>query len=73
MTTSFALPGTVAERKLQWKSHRESSFNSSHIHKTRLAEWDLNVPSTGALLTQSSTTIAEPSDAIEFAGHGLHG
>jgi hypothetical protein len=36
---------------------QDSSFNSSPIHKTRLAEWDLNVPSTGTLPTQSSTTI----------------
>jgi hypothetical protein len=48
MTTSFALPGTSAERKLQWKSQRESNFNSLHVQKTRLAEWDLNAPSTGA-------------------------
>ena len=55
MTTSFALPGTLAERKLQQKSQRESNFK---VQKTRLSEWDLNAPSTSALPTQSSTTIA---------------
>ena len=45
-TTSFALPGTLAEKKLQRKSQRESKFDSSHIQKTRLSEWNLNLPST---------------------------
>jgi hypothetical protein len=57
MTTSFALPGTLAERKAQRKSQRELNFNSSHVQKTRLAEWDLNTPSTSASLLRSSTTI----------------
>ena len=52
---SFALPSTMAERKLQRKSQRDPNFN---IQKTCLAKLDLNSPSTSALLTQSSTTIA---------------
>src|SRR5258708_22412959 len=44
-TTSFALPGTSADTKLQRKSERESNFKSSHIQKTRLAKWDLNTSS----------------------------
>ena len=57
MNTSFALPGTLAERKLERKSQRESNFK---IQKTRLTEWDLNLnaPGTSAPLSQSSTTFA---------------
>src|SRR6266508_5574600 len=55
--TSFALPGTVAESKLQWKSQRESSFNRSNIQKTSLATWDLNT-SISSLPNQSSTMFA---------------
>ena len=55
--TSFALPGTVAESKLQRKSQRESSFNRSNIQKTSLATWDLNT-SISSLPNQSSTMFA---------------
>ena len=54
-TTSFALPGTAAERKLQRKSQQESSF---HVQKTHLSKWDLNMPATSAQPSQSSTTVA---------------
>jgi hypothetical protein len=57
-TTSFSLPGTLAERKLQRKSQRESIFNSFNVQKTRLSEWDLNTPSTSAPPSQSATTFA---------------
>jgi hypothetical protein len=57
-TTSFALPGTLAERKLQRKSQREANFNGLNVQKARLSEWDLNVPSTSAPPSQSATTIA---------------
>ena len=55
--TSFTLPGTVAESKLQQKSQRESSFNRSNIQKTSLATWDLNT-SISSLPNQSSTMFA---------------
>ncbi|KAF8803516.1 hypothetical protein BYT27DRAFT_7195352 [Phlegmacium glaucopus] len=51
--TSFALPGTLADRKLQRKSQQELSFNSFHIQKTRLSAWDLNASPPN----QSSTMI----------------
>ena len=41
--TSFAFPGTLAEWKLLRKSQQESSFSSSHVRKTHLSKWDLNV------------------------------
>ena len=56
--TSFALPGTLAERKLQWKSQRESNFNSLNVQRAHLSEWDLNAPTTSSPLSQSVTTIA---------------
>jgi hypothetical protein len=57
MNTSFALPGTLAERKLERKSQRESNFN---IQKTRLTKWDLNLnaPSTSAPPSQSLSSTA---------------
>jgi hypothetical protein len=60
-TTSFALPGTLAERKLQRKSQWESNFNSLHVQKTRLAEWDLNTPSTSAPSTTTQIAFGMPT------------
>lgn len=58
-TTTFALPGTIADNKLQRKLQRQSTFNSLGIQKSRLAEWDVNLPpSTSALSAQNSTMIA---------------
>jgi len=58
-TTTFALPGTIADNKLQRKLQRQSTFNSLGIQKSRLTEWDVNLPpSTSALSIQNSTTIA---------------
>ena len=75
-TTSFALPGTVADSQLQRKLQRESSFNSSHIQKTRLTTWDLNTSSTSALPNRISTistcgmtTPQTPSSPAEILGH----
>ena len=54
---SYALPGTLAARKLERKSQREPNFI---VQKTCLTEWNLNLnaPSTSAPLIQSSTTFA---------------
>ena len=57
MNINFALPGTLAARKIERKLQRESNFK---VQKTRLSEWNLNLnaPSTSAPLIQSSTTFA---------------
>ena len=57
MIISYALPGTLAARKLERKSQREPNFI---VQKTRLTEWNLNLnaPCTSAPLIQSSTTFA---------------
>ena len=57
MIISYALPGTLAARKLERKSQRESNFI---VQKTRLTDWNLNLnaPSTSAPLIQSSTKFA---------------
>ena len=58
-TTTFALPGTIADNKLQRKLQQQSTFNSLHIQKSRLAEWSVGLPpSTSAQSIQNSTTIA---------------
>jgi hypothetical protein len=82
-TTTFALPGTIADNKLQRKLQRQSTFNSLGIQKSRLDEWDVNLlSSTSALSIQNSTTIAyglptpetllnplEIDDAMETEAH----
>ena len=55
LTTSFALPGTLADVKFRRKSQRELGFSNSQIQKTRLATWDFNISTQHALPNQSST------------------
>jgi hypothetical protein len=57
-TTSFALLGTLAKQKLQWKSQQGSSSNDFHFGKTNLSKWDLNMPATSSQPNQSSRTVA---------------
>ena len=65
-TTTFALPGMIADNKLQWKLQWQSTFNSLGIQKSRLDEWDVNfLPSTSALSIQNSTTIAYGLPTLE--------
>ena len=62
--TSFALPGTLAERNLQRKSRQQkSNLKSFHVQKTRLVDWNLNAPST--------TTSAPPSQSWTTISHGM--
>ena len=63
-TTSFALPGTLAESKVKRKLQLwELTFNSSHIQKTHLAAWDLNI---------SNTVINRPVRQIQFLAQFHH-
>ena len=68
--TNFAL-ALALEDKLSRKS-RESSFHSSNNKKTKLSEWDLNVPDAVPIpgLSSTSTVYGMPTlqSAVEHTG-----
>jgi len=73
-TMTFALPGTLAEQKLQWKLQQGSSSNSFHVQKTHLSKWDLNMPATSAQPSQSLMTVAYgmPTPQIPLSLPDMH-